>query len=53
MIENLYLRALSRRPTPAEVDRMKAFVTREGNAVRGYSGVLWALLNSAEFTCNR
>jgi len=52
-IETLYLRALSRRPTPREMIRMREFIVAAGNRTRGYSGVFWALLNSAEFICNR
>jgi Protein of unknown function (DUF1549)/Protein of unknown function (DUF1553) len=51
IIEDLYLTALSRRPHPAEVKRMTEFVAQNGD--KGYAGVFWALLNSAEFTSNR
>lgn len=53
-IEKLYLAALSRKPRPEEVTRMTAFLTRQkGAPAKGYANVLWALLNSAEFMCNR
>jgi hypothetical protein len=52
VIEDLYLTALTRRPKPAELDRMVAFVAKQGNPTQGYSGVMWALLNSAEFVSN-
>ncbi|HEX4589167.1 MAG TPA: DUF1549 domain-containing protein [Gemmataceae bacterium] len=52
VIEDLYLTALARRPKPAELERMLAYVEKQGNPQRGYAGVMWALLNSAEFVSN-
>ena len=51
--EALYLAALSRRPTPREVQRVAAYVrTQAGDPHRAYADVLWALINSSEFTLN-
>ncbi len=52
-IEEIYLTALSRRPHPAEARRMTEYIAKQSNPARGYAGVFWALLNSAEFTTNR
>jgi hypothetical protein len=52
-IETLFLRTLSRRPTAAEAEKMAAYVAKKGDVRKGYAGVLWVLLNSAEFVCNR
>lgn len=52
MIERLYLRSLSRRPTPEEARRMADFVARQKDRGVGYVGVLWVLVNSAEFVTN-
>jgi Protein of unknown function (DUF1549)/Protein of unknown function (DUF1553) len=52
VIEDLYLAALTRRPRPEELERMKAFVAKQSSPQQGYSGVMWALLNSAEFVSN-
>lgn len=52
VIEDLYLTALTRRPRPDEIERMNAFVSRQSDASKGYAGVFWALLNSAEFVSN-
>jgi hypothetical protein len=52
VVEDLYLTALTRRPRPAELDRMLAYVAKQGNPQQGYAGVMWALLNSAEFVSN-
>jgi hypothetical protein len=51
-IEDLYLTALTRRPRPEEIERMLAFVATQDDPAEGYAGVLWALLNSAEFVSN-
>lgn len=53
IIEHLYLATLSRRPTARERDRLIAYVNKNTEAPRqAYSDVLWALLNSSEFTLN-
>lgn len=51
-IEDLYLTALARRPKPDEMERMLAYVNKKASAQQGYAGVMWALLNSAEFLSN-
>lgn len=50
-IENLYLRTLSRMPTPREIERLSALIDRRGSD--GYADAVWAVLNSAEFLANR
>lgn len=52
VIEEIYLTALSRRPRPDELQKMSAHVERQSDPVKGYAGVFWALLNSAEFVSN-
>jgi len=52
IIDDIYLTALSRHPSEEETKRMLAFVVKQGDA-KGYGNVFWALLNSAEFVCNR
>jgi hypothetical protein len=51
-VTTLYLAALARRPTPAEVRLMAGYLERRGDPRAGYQGVLWALLNSSEFVIN-
>ncbi|MBI1902160.1 MAG: DUF1553 domain-containing protein, partial [Planctomycetia bacterium] len=53
-IEQLYLSALARRPTPTEARLMADFLARRKDvgAEQGYSAVMWALINSAEFVSN-
>jgi hypothetical protein len=51
--EKLYLAVLSRRPTSAETARIEAYLRKAGSEREGFSGVLWALMNSSEFALNR
>jgi hypothetical protein len=53
-IEQLYLTALARRPSLEEHQLMADFLDRRKNApaAEGYSGLLWVLINSAEFVSN-
>jgi hypothetical protein len=52
-VERLYMAALSRRPTPAELERRVTYVTRSGTTPRAaYGDLLWALLNTSEFVLN-
>lgn len=53
MIEQLYLRALSRRPTEAETLRLTSFVREHPvSPIAAYSDILWSMLNSSEFVLN-
>jgi hypothetical protein len=49
----LYLAALSREPSPGEVKLLYGYLARRKDPRAGYRGVLWILLNSAEFAINR
>lgn len=51
-VERLYLMTLSRRPTNEEVALAMDFVRRAETPAKGFEGVLWALVNSAEFVSN-
>jgi hypothetical protein len=51
-IAELYLTALSRRPSPAETKRLMRYLESRKDARVGYRGLLWALLNSSEFAIN-
>lgn len=53
VMEDIFLTALSRRPSDSESQRMLAYVAKQKDPMKGYTGVFWALLNSAEFACNR
>lgn len=51
-IERLYLGTLSRRPTTEETQKMTAYLAKNSDSRKGYSDILWALLNSSEFALN-
>ncbi|MBI1344870.1 DUF1553 domain-containing protein [bacterium] len=54
-IEVLYLATLSRRPRDAEWEHLAAFLPEDARGAElqeGLADILWALLNSAEFTLN-
>jgi hypothetical protein len=52
IIGQLYLSVLSRPATAAEVSKMNDYVKKQGTPRAGYSDIVWALLNSSEFTLN-
>ena len=52
IIEELYLRTLVRRPSPIEMDRLKAALNEEPDKARGLEDVFWALMNTREFMFN-
>lgn len=52
LIEELYLRALSRFPESAELAAAKAAVAKAASRKEGMEDVLWALLNTKEFLYN-
>lgn len=51
-VEQLFLIVLSRRPIADESKRLNRYLDSETDTVRGYSNVLWALINSPEFILN-
>lgn len=52
-IEWLVLATLSRRPTAVESERLAKYIeANRGDATKAYGDILWALLNSSEFTLN-
>jgi Protein of unknown function (DUF1549)/Protein of unknown function (DUF1553) len=50
VVEELYLHTLSREPTRKEVATSLLHVKKTENRTEGFEDVLWALLNSAEFS---
>jgi hypothetical protein len=53
VVDALYLRTLSRRPTDAEREKLKTVLDQAGNDPRPVlSDIFWALLNSQEFMFN-
>jgi hypothetical protein len=51
--EAIYLAALSRKPTDEEVRRLREYVAKVGTPAEAYGDILWAVLNSSEFTTVR
>jgi len=51
-IEHLYLATLSRRPTAQESERLSKYVDGRSAPRAAYGDILWALVNSSEFTAN-
>jgi hypothetical protein len=52
-IERIYLAALSRRPTSEEKKTLTDYVNHNGSRAEAYGDILWAALNSSEFTLIR
>lgn len=53
VVEELYLRCLSREPSPAEVQTCLDHVKQVGGRGEAFEDVLWSLLNSTEFLHRR
>jgi len=54
-LEMIFLATVTRRPTANEAERFLAYVEQggvENDSMKALGDVLWALLNSAEFTLN-
>jgi hypothetical protein len=52
VINELFLRTLSRPPTPQEINTAKEDIAAAKDPIDGVRDVLWALLNTREFLVN-
>jgi hypothetical protein len=52
IVEQAYLRTLSRRPTPDETREAVAYMVDAPTPIDGVGDLLWALLNTKEFIVN-
>ncbi len=52
VVDRLYLMTVSRKPTEAEVKRLTDYIAKASDVKTAHSDILWALLNSSEFTLN-
>ena len=52
IVEELYIRTISRKPGPKELDNILGIVKEQKNMQQGLEDVFWALLNSREFLFN-
>jgi hypothetical protein len=50
LIEELYLRTVSRPPDRGETQQALRYLRRMDNRAEGFEDVLWALINSSEFS---
>lgn len=53
VLQNLYLRVLSRKPTDKEIDRCRKHIQNTPIRSEAFEDILWALLNSTEFQTKR
>ena len=49
----LYLRVLSRQPTPKEVEICGRYLAAVGNRREAFEDIFWSLINSTEFVTRR
>ena len=52
VLDNLYIRTLTRRPTDKERKNLLAILNTEKNKRQALEDVFWALMNSREFVFN-
>jgi hypothetical protein len=52
IIDNLYLRCLSRKPTSEETEKLDAFLTKDAKPDLVLNDVFWSLINAKEFVFN-
>ncbi|MBI1900612.1 MAG: DUF1549 domain-containing protein [Planctomycetia bacterium] len=52
VITSLYVRSLSRKPSPGEMEKLLAAIKDEPDPTKALEDVFWALLNSREFMFN-
>ena len=52
VLDQLYLRAYTRRPSEAEKRKLLALVAAKPRDRQGYDDIFWAILNSSEFEFN-
>jgi hypothetical protein len=52
VVDYLFLSTYARSPSPAESQKLVAYVQKQANPQTAYGDILWALLNSSEFALN-
>jgi hypothetical protein len=51
-LENLFILALSRKPTGEEISELRSLIGSDVKDVAVYEDIFWSLLNSTEFAFN-
>jgi hypothetical protein len=51
-LELLYQSAYCRKPSSAEIETVRQFITSEKSSKQEFEDVLWAIINSKEFLFN-
>lgn len=52
LIQEAYLRSLSRHPTETELQRVRRHLKESKNTIEGLRDLMWVLLNTQEFLTN-
>ncbi len=52
VVQSAFLRSVSREPNPEEISRSLAFIRNSKTPAEGIEGVMWALINTKEFSLN-
>lgn len=52
VVENAYLRSLSRKPTEDEIETATRFLQSDDNPTTAVAGLMWSLVNTKEFILN-
>jgi len=52
LVKHVYLRTLSRYPSPDEMNRCTEYLTSASTPLEGAKGLLWTLINTKEFIVN-
>ena len=52
ILDDLYIRALSRKPTEVERKKLNPLIAANATDRKTYDDIFWALLNSTEFSFN-
>ncbi|HVJ83390.1 MAG TPA: DUF1549 domain-containing protein [Planctomycetia bacterium] len=52
IIDGVFLQVLSRRATPAEQSKFRAYVAAQADPAKAFADIQWVLMNSSEFVLN-
>ncbi len=52
IIETIYIRTLTRKPTPQETEKLTRLVQESGNPQMGLEDIFWSVFNAREFIFN-